>query len=85
MGEDEGGVYISSGQMYSELRRLGEAVARIDAKLDSLREQGAGAAATLSDHEERLRALEGARWPLPTVGALTGVAGAVTGVLALLR
>lgn len=30
---------------------------------------------TLSDHEQRLDALERARWPLPSLAALVGVSG----------
>ncbi|MGA5599656.1 hypothetical protein ACPCUF_01220 [Streptomyces griseoincarnatus] len=33
--------------------------------------------------EARLSGLETRRWPLPTIGAVTGAAGAVTGVVAL--
>ncbi|MGW4731856.1 hypothetical protein ACWEQC_22280 [Streptomyces shenzhenensis] len=33
--------------------------------------------------EARLAALESGRWPLPAIGALTGLAGVVTGVVAL--
>jgi hypothetical protein len=79
------GVYISPAQMYQEMRSLHEALTRIDAKLDALRERDAGADEQLTDHEARLRSLERARWPLPTIGALAGAAGAATGVIALLR
>lgn len=33
--------------------------------------------ATVTDHEQRIRALEKARWPLPTVASLAAVAAAV--------
>ncbi|MEV6544383.1 hypothetical protein [Streptomyces sp. NPDC051665] len=38
----------------------------------------------LGDLRTDVEALKRARWPLPAIGALTGVAGVVTGVLALL-
>ncbi|WP_406266234.1 hypothetical protein OH779_19895 [Actinacidiphila glaucinigra] len=39
----------------------------------------------LADHETRLRRLEATRWPLPTIGALAGVAGVATALFALLQ
>lgn len=38
----------------------------------------------LADHETRLRSLERARWPLPTIAALAALAAVVVAVLALL-
>lgn len=73
------GVYISSAQMYQEMRSLHDAVTRMDTKLDGL----AGQSTQIQDHETRLRALERSRWPLPTIGVLAGVAGAATGAAAL--
>jgi hypothetical protein len=74
------GVYISSAQMYQEMRSLHDAVTRVDSKLDGL----SGQAANIQDHETRIRALERGRWPLPTIATLAGVAGAVTGAVSLL-
>ncbi|GAA3230389.1 hypothetical protein GCM10020256_44130 [Streptomyces thermocoprophilus] len=37
----------------------------------------------VADHEARIRALERARWPVPTIGVLAGVAGAATGAVSL--
>lgn len=79
------GVHISSSQMYQEVRSLHDAVSRVEAKFDQIRDDGRAVAAELQDHEARLRRLEAARWPLPTPAALTGVAGAATAVVALLR
>ncbi|MFZ3556483.1 MULTISPECIES: hypothetical protein [unclassified Streptomyces] len=73
------GVYISSAQMYQEMRSLHDVVTRVDSKLDAL----SGQANQIQDHETRLRTLERGRWPLPALGALTGVAGAATGIIAL--
>lgn len=73
------GVYISSAQMYQEMRSLHDAVTRMDTKLDGL----AGQSVTIADHENRIRSLERGRWPLPSLAALTGLAGAATGAAAL--
>jgi hypothetical protein len=77
------GVYISSSQMYQEMRSLHDAVSRVETKLDGLRDGYVEVRKDVADHETRLRSLERARWPLPTIGALAGVAGAVAGVIAL--
>ncbi|MFE0132382.1 hypothetical protein ACFWY6_12540 [Streptomyces sp. NPDC059037] len=80
MTAQDPGVFISSAQMYQEMRSLHDAVTRVDSKLDGL----AGQAANIQDHETRIRALERGRWPLPTIATLAGVAGAVTGAISLL-
>lgn len=54
------------------------ALARIEAKMDSVMSD-------ITDHEVRLRLLEKARWPLPSVAVLSGIVGAITGLLALFR
>lgn len=79
------GVYISSSQMYQEMRSPHDAVSRVETKVDGLRDNYAEVTKGVADHETRLRTLERARWPLPTIGVLAGVAGTATGVLALLR
>ena len=79
------GVYISPAQMYQEMRSLHDAVSRVETKLDGLRDDYKDVTDDLSDHETRIRALERGRWPLPTIGVLAGLAGAATGIVALLR
>ncbi|MFF1839684.1 hypothetical protein ACFVXE_36805 [Streptomyces sp. NPDC058231] len=79
------GVYISSSQIYQEMRSLHDAVSRVETKLDGLRDSYIEVTKDVADHETRLRALERARWPLPTIGALAGLGGTATGILALLR
>lgn len=81
MTPQDPGVYISSAQMYQEMRSLHDVVTRVDSKLDAL----SGQAQQIQDHETRLRTLERGRWPLPTLAVLVGLAGAVTSVIALLR
>ncbi|MCX4581984.1 hypothetical protein [Streptomyces sp. NBC_01481] len=79
------GVYISSAQMYSEMRSLHDAVTRVETKLDGFNSQAKAITDDVSDHETRIRALKRARWPLPTIGVLAGAAGAAAGLIALLR
>lgn len=79
------GVYISPAQMYAEVRSLHDAVSRVEAKLDQIRDDGKAVSSELHDHEARIRRLEAARWPLPTVGALAGLAGTGVALLALFR
>ncbi|MFF7183250.1 hypothetical protein [Streptomyces sp. NPDC008121] len=85
MTPQDPGVYISPAQMYQEVRSLAQAVGRIESKIDGVLDDTRDIRTDLGDHEQRLRTLERARWPLPTLGALTGVAGAAAGVLALIR
>ncbi|MYR76521.1 hypothetical protein YUMDRAFT_06288 [Streptomyces sp. OspMP-M45] len=85
MTPQDPGVYISPAQMYQEVRSLAQAVGRIESKIDGILDETKDIRTDLGDHEQRLRTLERARWPLPTLGALTGVAGAAAGVLALIR
>lgn len=54
------------------------ALTRIEGKVD-------GMSAVTTDHEVRIRVLEKARWPLPSIAALAGLAGAVTGLIALFQ
>lgn len=79
------GVYISPAQMYQEVRSLAQTVSRVETKIDGFLDETKDIRGDLSDHEQRLRTLERSRWPLPTIGVLTGLAGAATGALALIR
>ncbi|MEV8395124.1 MULTISPECIES: hypothetical protein [unclassified Streptomyces] len=79
------GVYITSTQTYQEVQKLGRAVDRIEIKLDEVLRETADIRGDVADHESRLRTLERARWPLPTVAALAGVAGTASGLIALYR
>ncbi|MYW50609.1 hypothetical protein GTY64_03820 [Streptomyces sp. SID8376] len=77
------GVYISTAQMYQEVRDLAQTVGRIESKVDSFLDEAKDIRSDVQDHELRIRTLERARWPLPTIGVLAGVAGAATGAMAL--
>lgn len=39
----------------------------------------------IDELQDRVAALERGRWPLPAIAAVTGAAGAATGIVALLR
>ncbi len=64
--------------MAVELERLRGTVetgfARIDGQLALLVQRGDQTDKTLDDHERRLDAIERTRWPLASIGTLTGVA-----------
>lgn len=85
MSSPDPGVYISPSQMYAEVRSLHDAVSRVEAKLDQIRDDGKAVTSELQDHESRIRRLEAARWPLPTIGALAGMAGVGTALVALFQ
>jgi hypothetical protein len=80
---DPAGVFISSAQMYQE-PEIPERWP--DPGRDQARRHRAGherLGKDVADHETRIRTLEKARWPLPTLGVLAGLAGAATGAVAL--
>lgn len=63
---DDSHVVITSREIY-------DAVVRLTGRVDVLISQQAEAAKDLADHEGRIRTLERARWPLPSVGLLIAV------------
>lgn len=70
--------------MYTELRALAEGLTRVETKLDAIGQGLTELGKDVADHETRIRALERARWPLPTIAALSGVVGAGSGLFAML-
>lgn len=76
-------------QVAVELERLRGAVdtgfATLNGRLDTALQRTAQSEKDIAGLEDRVTALERARWPLPTIGALTGVTGAAVAVLALIR
>ncbi|WP_346767349.1 hypothetical protein [Streptomyces sp. C1-2] len=76
-------MYISTAQMYQEVRDLAQTLSRVESKVDSFLDEAKDIRADVQDHEIRLRTLERARWPLPTLGVLAGIVGAATGAAAL--
>lgn len=56
----------------SELTEVLVAIARLESKLDNF---NTSIPPKIEDHENRLRLLEKARWPLPAISILISVAG----------
>ncbi|MFI6117488.1 hypothetical protein [Kitasatospora sp. NPDC051164] len=79
------GIYVPAAQMYEEVRRVADGLLRLEAKLDTLAATDRDVDNRLGDHEARLRRLEASRWPLPTIGALGGIAGAAAAAYAALH
>jgi hypothetical protein len=50
------------------------AIVRLETKLDNLTSQ---VTPQISDHETRIRSLERARWPLASIGTLSGIGALV--------
>jgi hypothetical protein len=63
-------------------REIYDAVIRVSGKVDGLVQQMADQHARATDHETRLRALERARWPLPSLAVLIAVGSLIATVLA---
>ncbi|GAA4663312.1 hypothetical protein [Streptomyces youssoufiensis] len=76
----DGSVIITPTEVYAEVRATHDEVKAVSAKLDALPEL----AGKLADHEDRLRVLERARWPLPSLAAVTGLAGLAVGLYGLI-
>ncbi|MFG3118707.1 hypothetical protein ACGF4C_30590 [Streptomyces sp. NPDC048197] len=72
-----------------ELERLRGSVeagfARLDGRLDLLTQKNDQTDKTLDDHEQRLTALERARWPLPSLAVVIGGAGCALSAWQLIR
>lgn len=62
-------------------REIYDAVVRVSAKVDLLSLQHTQQSAEVQDQETRIRTLERARWPLPSVAVLTSIAALVAAVL----
>jgi hypothetical protein len=54
-------------------REIYDAVVRLTGRVEVLIEQQTQTAHDVQDHEARLRALERARWPLPTISVLLAI------------
>lgn len=65
--EPLGGVTITAREIY-------DAVVRLTGRVDVLIEQQRTTEQEVQDHESRLRALERARWPLPSAAVLLSLA-----------
>lgn len=70
MSDQLGPVVITAQQIYEELVRL-------TAQVQRLADRDAASGERADDHEERIRTLERARWPLPSLAALLSVGALV--------
>ncbi|MFK0179996.1 hypothetical protein ACIQVR_28945 [Streptomyces xanthochromogenes] len=68
----EGSVVVTPTEVYAEVRATHDEVKSVSLKLDAL--PIGDHARTLEDHETRIRNLERARWPLPSLAALVALA-----------
>lgn len=59
-------------EMFAELRSLRESVTAVSSKLDGIQ----GTYERVQDHENRIRALENRRWPIPAAMLVATVAAA---------
>lgn len=63
---------------------MAEGFARVDGALGLLVQRGDQTDRQLANHGQRLDNLERSRWPLPSIGALTGLAGATIAAITFL-
>lgn len=69
-----GPVVITAREIYDQLVRVADALGVLATRIDRLADQHADSRSDIADHETRLRALERARWPLPSIAVLVSVA-----------
>jgi hypothetical protein len=72
-----GPVTIGAREIYDELLTVGSKVDKVDAKVDVIVND-------VNDHETRIRALERARWPLPSLAALFGLASLILAIISFM-
>lgn len=73
-GDSEAGVVITPREIY-------DAVIMLTGRVDTLIAQHEVLASKKDDHEDRLRNLERARWPLPSIAAIVSVIALLVGVI----
>jgi predicted nucleic acid-binding Zn-ribbon protein len=71
------GVYISSSQMYQEMRSLHDALTRVETKIDSFSNDAKSLADKHADHESRIRALEQTVWRAAGGAAVLGAGAGI--------
>ena len=67
-------VIIGTREIYDEMQKILARQERDSAKLDRMSYQVEQLSTKVADQERRLRTLERARWPLPSVSLLVAVA-----------
>lgn len=85
MSDPLGPVTIGAREIYDQVTRIGTAVERLADQNVGLGRDIEGVAEDVKDHEVRLRTLERARWPLPTLSALLALAAVVIAGITLMN
>ncbi|WP_327123597.1 hypothetical protein [Streptomyces sp. NBC_01727] len=75
-------VAVELAEMRGEIRT---GFAELNGRLDLALQRTEVAESDIDELQDRVAALERGRWPLPAIAAVTGVVGAATGIVALLR
>ncbi|MFJ3273979.1 hypothetical protein [Streptomyces sp. NPDC086776] len=75
-------VAVELAEMRGEIRT---GFAELNGRLDLTLQRTESAESDIDELQDRVAALERGRWPVPAIAAVTGVAGAATGIVALLR
>ncbi|MFE7403358.1 hypothetical protein [Streptomyces sp. NPDC057557] len=75
-------VAVELAEMRGEIRT---AFAELNGRLDLALQRTAATESDITTLQDRVAALERGRWPLPSIAAVTGVAGAATGFVTLFR
>ncbi|WP_067184654.1 hypothetical protein [Microtetraspora niveoalba] len=73
-----GPVTIGAREIYDELKTVGSKLDKVDSKVD-------GIVTDVTDHETRIRALERARWPLPSLAALVALGSLILAIISFTR
>lgn len=69
------------GHVVVTAREIYDGVVRLTGRVDVLIAQIANVTNDLADHESRIRSLERARWPLPSIGVVVAVLALLVAVL----
>lgn len=72
------GVQVSFEQIYAQLQEANKKLDVLTSEVRELRKDS-------DDYEARLRALEKARWPLPSLAALVAFASLVVAIVAVVQ
>ncbi len=74
-------VVITQQQIFEKLVAVEEKLVRMEAAVDRVGASADAVMAHQADHEQRLRVLEKARWPLPSAALLAAVGSLVLAVV----
>ncbi|WP_433329939.1 hypothetical protein [Spirillospora sp. CA-294931] len=85
------GVQIGAREIYDEVKSARDEVRAVGSKVDRLVDGHDGLRSDiddvrtdLADHETRIRSVERARWPLPSLGVLLALGALIAAVIPLL-